>query len=121
MKYFSMKNIRGFTYTELIVTIIVLGVLASAAIPRFVFSREKTISAEAIQTLGTLREAQVLENFEKTSSTEIIDLLNQIQDQFQSQITRDYLRGKLDTISKTADENEKKKLYPRHQKKSRLG
>jgi SOS response regulatory protein OraA/RecX len=53
---------------------------------------------------------QTLENFENVPSNEILEILNQIQNQFQSQITQDYLKGKLKTISDTPDENEKKKL-----------
>ena len=53
---------------------------------------------------------QMLDNFEETTSSEIIDLLNQIQTSFKSQITRDYLKGKLDSISNSIDETEKKKL-----------
>ncbi len=53
---------------------------------------------------------QILNNFEETTSSKIIDLLNQIQTSFKSQITRDYLKGKLESISSTTDEAEKKKL-----------
>ncbi len=53
---------------------------------------------------------QISENFAETSSADIIELLNQIQNQFESQITKDYLKGKLKAISNTSDEGEKKKL-----------
>ena len=53
---------------------------------------------------------QILEKFDETPSEEILELLSQIQTQFQSQITQDYLKGKLETVSKTPDESEKKKL-----------
>jgi SOS response regulatory protein OraA/RecX len=53
---------------------------------------------------------QILDNFEAISSKDILEILNQIQNQFQSQITQDYLKGKLKAISYTADEAEKKKL-----------
>ena len=49
-------------------------------------------------------------NFEQTSSADILEILNQIQNKFQSQITQDYLQGKLKAISETPDEGEKKKL-----------
>jgi hypothetical protein len=57
-----------------------------------------------------IKVKQVLENFEEIQSEEILEILNQIQNQFQSQITQDYLKGKLKTISNTLDEKEKKKL-----------
>ncbi len=53
---------------------------------------------------------KILSNFENTSSEEIIETLNQIQNHFQSSITQDYLRGKIDTISNTTNEQERKKL-----------
>ena len=53
---------------------------------------------------------QISENFAETSSADILELLNQIQNQFESQITKDYLQGKLKAISNTSDEGEKKKL-----------
>ena len=53
---------------------------------------------------------QILKNFEETSSEEILEILNQIQIKFQSQITRNYLKGKLVVISDITSESEKKKL-----------
>ncbi len=57
-----------------------------------------------------IKVKQISENFEEISSEYILKLLNQIQNQFQSQITQDYLKGKLKAISNTPDEDEKKKL-----------
>jgi len=45
-----------------------------------------------------IKVKQISENFEETSSEYILKLLNQIQNQFQSQITQDYLKGKLKAI-----------------------
>lgn len=53
---------------------------------------------------------QILKNFEETSSEDILEILNQIQIKFQSQITRNYLKGKLVVISDITSESEKKKL-----------
>ena len=53
---------------------------------------------------------QGLENFEEISSDEIIELLNHIKNQFQSTITKDYLQGKLQIISDTHSEEERKIL-----------
>ena len=57
-----------------------------------------------------IKVKQISENFKETSSEDILKLLNQIQNQFQSQITKDYLKGKLKAISNASDEGEKKKL-----------
>ena len=53
---------------------------------------------------------EILNNFDDSSSVEILELLNQIQNSFKSQITRDYLKGKLESVSNTPNENDKKKL-----------
>lgn len=57
-----------------------------------------------------IKAKQILENFEEIHSKDIIEILNQIQNQFQNQITQDYLKGKLLAISDTTDEGNKKKL-----------
>ena len=53
---------------------------------------------------------EILNNFDDASSLEILDLLNQIQNSFKSQITRDYLQGKLESVSSVSNEEEKKKI-----------
>jgi len=57
-----------------------------------------------------IKAKQILDNFEQTPSVEILDVLNQILENFQSQITQNYLKGKLKTIFDTSDEDQKKKL-----------
>jgi hypothetical protein len=57
-----------------------------------------------------IKAKQILQNFEETSSKEIIEVLNQIQNQFQSTITKDYLQGKLKSISDINSEEERKTL-----------
>jgi hypothetical protein len=53
---------------------------------------------------------EIFENFEKTSSEQIIHVLKDIQPNFKSQITKDYLSGKLESVNNASDEDEKKKL-----------
>lgn len=53
---------------------------------------------------------EIFENFQEAPSEQIINVLKEIQPSFKSQITKDYLSGKLESINKTTDENEKKKL-----------
>ena len=57
-----------------------------------------------------IKAKQILDNFEQTPSIEILDVLNQILENFQSQITQNYLKGKLKIIFDTSDEDQKKKL-----------
>ena len=44
---------------------------------------------------------KILENFDDVPSDDFLDVLNQIQNKFQSSITQEYLSGKLKTISQT--------------------
>ena len=53
---------------------------------------------------------ETLDNFQDTPSEKIIQVLKDIQPTFKSEITKEYLSGKLEAIYKTSDEVEKKKL-----------
>ena len=52
---------------------------------------------------------EILENFENTSSEKIIQALNQIQPQFKSELTADYLKGKIQKVVELDNEDDKKK------------
>lgn len=65
-KHINREN-NGFTLIEIIVTIVVLGVLMSLAIPRYSSVLEKTKAAEGAQILSTVLAAQKLFEFESGS------------------------------------------------------
>ena len=50
----------------------------------------------------------IKENFGDDSSTEFVEVLNQIQEKFKNNITQKYLQGKLEVINQTNSEEEKK-------------
>lgn len=52
-----MKNKNAFTLLELIIVIIIVGVLASLALPRFFRVIEGARATEAVSTIGALRQA----------------------------------------------------------------
>lgn len=58
------KSKRGFTLTEIIITVIIVGVLASVAIPRFTGSIERVKAAEGVHLLTALLGAQKAFKFE---------------------------------------------------------
>ncbi|MBI3618393.1 MAG: prepilin-type N-terminal cleavage/methylation domain-containing protein [Candidatus Omnitrophica bacterium] len=54
----------AFTFIELIFVVVIVGILAALAVPRFSDTVEKSRSAEAINILETLRNAQAVYNLE---------------------------------------------------------
>ena len=52
---------------------------------------------------------EILENFENTPSEKIVQVLNQIQPQFKSELTADYLKGKIQKVIDSDNEDDKKK------------
>ncbi len=57
-----------------------------------------------------IKVKQILEQFEDTSSNDIIKILNQIRSKLQQPSTQEYLHEKLNLISLSTNEQEKKKL-----------
>lgn len=60
----------------------------------------------------TLKEEaeKILENFEQISSEEFIQVTEKIKENLQSQLTIEYLTGKISKINQVTDEVEKKNL-----------
>ena len=52
---------------------------------------------------------KIMDNIDETSSDDIIEIIKQIQPQFRSKITEEYLQGKIQKISDISDNVEKKK------------
>ena len=52
---------------------------------------------------------KIMDNIDEASSDDIIDIIQQIQPQFRSKLTEEYLQGKIQKISNVSDNIEKKK------------
>lgn len=59
------KNKTGFTLLELLIVVIIIGILASLAIPQYLKVARRSWSAEALSNIGTLVKAEVIYYAEK--------------------------------------------------------
>jgi hypothetical protein len=60
--------------------------------------------------LMTNKVKQILDAFDSATVDEILAALDEIKSHFKSDITRDYLQGKIKSIKETNDISEQKKL-----------
>ena len=71
-----MKSSRGFTLIELLIVVVIIGILASIAIPKFANTKEKTYIAAMKSDLRNLATAEEAFAFDSTYYTANLLLLN---------------------------------------------
>jgi len=70
-----IKKKNGFTMLELLMVVIIIGILATIALPQYMSFVEKARAAEAMTTIGALRTAENLYKLENgTYSPNVADL-----------------------------------------------
>ena len=63
---------EGFTLIELLIVVIIIGILASIAVPQFFKVAERARSAEGVQILGAVRRAELRYYSEQGKMTGVI-------------------------------------------------
>jgi type IV pilus assembly protein PilA len=66
-----VKSTRGFTLIELLIVVVIIGILASIAIPKFANTKEKTYIAAMksdLHNLATAEEAYLFDSLTYTTS-----------------------------------------------------
>ena len=73
----SLKNSKGFTLIELMVVVIILGILAAIAIPRFMNKKAEAETAKNAADIKIIQNAVELYYFDKddypTTTQELVD------------------------------------------------
>ncbi len=65
----GFKSTKGFTLLEVLMVVIIIGVLATLAIPQYTKTVEKARATEAYSNIGTLRKAEWIFYNEKNPQT----------------------------------------------------
>ena len=74
---FSISNgVTGFTLLELVVVVIIIGILAALAIPRYMVTTERARSAEGVLILDGIRKSQMRYRQQWGGYTSAIDKLD---------------------------------------------
>jgi type IV pilus assembly protein PilA len=71
-----VKSQRGFTLIELLIVVVIIGILASIAIPKFINTKEKSYVAQMKSDLRNLATAEEAFFYDSTKYTSSLAALN---------------------------------------------
>jgi len=94
-----VKNRKGFTLIELLIVVVIIGILAAIAIPRFAATKTKAFDAAAktdLRNAMTAQEAYYADN--QTYASDVADL----EFQASPNVTTSVVAGDLDGYEMTA-------------------
>ncbi len=66
---FDIRMNKGFTLLELLLVIVVVGILAALALPQYVGFAERSRAAEALASIGAIKNAELAVRLESASFT----------------------------------------------------
>jgi len=98
-----MKNKKGFTLIELMVVVIIIGILATIAIPSFNKSMENAREREARTTLELIYNAEKIYRLDKKTYSDSFDnMISYLDDPNGASQYYDYTIDSADTVTFTA-------------------
>ena len=71
MKNITAGRLGGFTLIELLVVVLIIGILASVALPQYEKAVVKSRAANAFQTIKSINDAQKIANLEKGTTGKV--------------------------------------------------
>ncbi len=71
MKTVTIRRLEGFTLIELLVVVLIIGILASVALPQYEKAVEKSRAAGAYQLIKSMNDAQKIANLEKGTTGQV--------------------------------------------------
>jgi type IV pilus assembly protein PilA len=99
----TQKTIQGFTLVELLITIIIVGVLSTIALPSFLNQISRARGSEAKASLGTINRAQQSYRYENGTFAPNLDALKSSGFSINNRYYSYSITGTSNTVTTSAD------------------